>query len=82
MHVLDIFVYIWLSLVCCMCTRICYEEHQQRNPNMRIDFAYVKRKVCACFRRNDPLIVENEMTASYSNLECQPSDDPPSWVQN
>ena len=83
MLALDIFLYIWLCLICCMCSHLCYEEHQQRNPNTRFNFIYVKRKLSVLFGNQEPVNLNQnlvEMTGSYADLEAQP-DDPPDWVR-
>ena len=81
MLVLDIFLYIWLGLIFCMCTRLCYEEHQQRHPNTRFNFTYMKRKLSILFDKQEPLILESELTESFHDLETTPPDEPPDWVR-
>ena len=80
MESIDIFLCFWLGLVCCMCTRLCYEEHTERHPNSRISYSYMKRKLCFCCKDN-PLIEESEMTDShYTQVNKAEECDPPQWV--
>lgn len=77
---IDIFLFIWLGLVCCMCTRLCYEEHRERYPNSTISYSYIKRKLCFCCKEK-PLIEESEMTDShYTQVGKTEEGDPPHWV--
>lgn len=78
MLVLNIFMYIWLSLVCCMCTRLCYEEHMERHPSTRWNCSYIKRK--CCFWKYKPIIQESELVESFHDVEQNQNDEPPSWV--
>lgn len=81
MLILDIFLYFWLSLVCCMCTTLCYEEHRERYPNSEFTITNIKKR----FKKShEPLISENELTESVTDIEAQPvdPDEPPHWVQN
>lgn len=82
MLILDIFVYIWLSLICCMCTRLCYEEHRERQKNYIMSFSCIKDKLCCLFGRNkrEPLIQESELVDSIYNDNDEES--PPRWVHD
>lgn len=76
-------MYIWLSIACCMCTRICYEEHRERNPQTRLSLTYIKRKCCCCLNSYKPIITENELTESFHDVEERMNDDePPDWTRN
>lgn len=82
MLALDVFLYVWIGLICCMCSRLCYEEHTRRNPTTKIRFSYLKRKFFCMFQKNEPLISDTEMSGSVIDVEEQyRADDPPKWVQ-
>ena len=79
MLILDIFLYTWIGLIFCMCSRLCYEEHQQRHPDTRINFQYIKRKTFGLFYKSEPLITENELCESV-HVDNDPETNPPRWV--
>lgn len=81
MIALNVFMYIWLILLCCMCSRLCYEEQQQRHPDNRFNCNKIKKKLCP----REPLIEESELTESICIDNDEHDDDdientPPRWV--
>ena len=82
MLVVDLFLYTWLSLICCMCTRLCYEVHLEKYPNSKFSYTYVKRKTYSVlYHSREPLIQESELSESVTDIE-RPVEEPPDWVRN
>ena len=82
MLALDILLYIWLSLICCMCSRLCYEVYIQKHPTSCMRISYMKRKLFSVFNKDEPLIHSTEMTDSIVDADVHyTADDPPEWVR-
>ena len=75
MTALDIFLYVWICIICCMCSRLCYEVQRETHPDSRCIYC---RKLFSWSK--PPLIVldDSEMVDnSYKQFQTNQTDTSP-----